>query len=239
MRPQEGKELWRDTGPLALLNDRAYGSSDAKVKFARPRLIDQFEGLFRYEDKPLSLTIYGIRTDQAKVFEWQKEKLRVPAELVIGSKFALFAQDCIDEAGSVESALRKAIKHLARDDGKGNANALDTLIDNATRQYWSTLRPDYLELLERLAALPKDEHAEARFPLQDEWREKERRIVMDVFSEASDGLDTYGDNIQRQVEAERNLRLNLGRIFETIEQKDARKKKSKADNILAEGGDKQ
>lgn len=240
MRPQDGKEIWRDTGPIALLNNKAYESSNATVKFARPRLIDQFEELFHYEAMPLSLTVYGMRTDmKMKIFEWHKGTLAIPAPLVAGSKFASFAQDCIEEAGSVEYALKKSIKHLARDDGKGNAKALDTLIANVTRQYWSSLRPVYSEMLEKLAGLPVDEHAEAKFALQDEWRASEKKAVMSVFNEASDGLDTYGDNIQRQAEAELKLRFSLNAIFETPEQKDARKKKSEALTTSKEGGDKQ
>jgi len=227
LRPKEDREIWRDTGPLALLNARTYLSSDAKVKFARPRLLDQFEDLFRYERAALSLTVYGMRTDmKMKVFEWYREILAVPAQLVIGSKFALFAQDCIDEAGSAEYALRRSMKHLARDDGKANPRALDTLIANGTRRYWSGLRTDYFEMLDALALLPEDERAEARFAIQDRWRDSVRHVAEDVFDEASRDMDTYGDNIQRQVEAERSLQMALKRLFESPEEKDARMAKA-------------
>lgn len=233
MRPQDGKEIWRDTGPLALLREGTYESPKAKVRFARPSLVDQFERLVLNDciprDTPLSLNIYGMRTDmKMKVFEWQKETLSpVPGTLVIGSKFADFAQEAIEDADRVEYALKRAIKHLARDDGKGNPKALDSLIANATRQYWSALRPVYCDLLKELAAVRADQRAEAKFLVEDKWRKDVKQAVMRVFDQASDGFDTYGDSIQRQVEARLSLTRALAKLFETPEQEDARKKKSK------------
>ncbi len=244
MRPQDGKEIWRDTGPLALLRKGIYESPNARVQFARPLLVEQFEWLVKdgriSRDTPLVLTAYGMRTDmKMKVFEWQKETLRVPTPLVVGSKFASFAQEAIDDAGTVEYLLKKAIKHLARDDGKGNPRALDTLIANAARHYWSTLRPIYTTLLEELAELPDYQHAEAKFIVQDKWRDEVRKVVMKAFDSASGGLDTYGESIRRQVEARLNLTNALRNLFATPEQKDARMKKSKARFTSNEGGDKQ
>ncbi|MEN6519698.1 MAG: type I-E CRISPR-associated protein Cse1/CasA [Armatimonadota bacterium] len=225
MRPQDGREIWRDTGPLALLNDNAYKSSDAKVKFSRPLIVDQFQELYSHKDKPFSFAVYGMRTDmKMKVFEWQKEVLSVPVELVIGQNHAIFAQDFIDEADKVEYALRKAIKHLYPRDGAGNSNAFESVIANARRQYWSHLRPHYNDLLKEMAKHSEDELAEAKYALQDEWRTHEKKAAMEAFHTASEDLDTYAENIRRQAEAGRQLQSSINGVFLSPEEKAARKK---------------
>jgi len=238
MRPQDGKEIWRDTGPLALLREGIYKSAKGNVGFNRPSLVDQFERLVVdncISLKSLSLSAYGMRTDmKMKVFEWQKEDLCVPAQLITGSKFANFAQEAIENADRAEYAIKRAIKHLYPRDGNGNAKALETIIDNTTRQYWFILRPIYSDLLEELAAVPGDKRAEAKFLVDDKWRESVRKVAINVFDSASESFDTYGDSIQRQVEARLSLLRSLRTIFDTFEEKDA-KKKSKV-NTSTKGG---
>jgi hypothetical protein len=243
LRPQEGRQIWRDTGPLALLQDRLYESSDAKVRFSRPLLVEQFERLVLDrridEDTPLSLTVYGMRTDmKMKVFEWQKEVLAVPTPMVVGSTFALFAQDRVDEAGRVEFAVEKALKHLYPRDGGGNPKGFNTVIDNAAREYWSELRGSYEAMLDRLAGIPTEEQSEGAIPIRESWQGTIKSLAVKTFTGAAEDMDTYGDSIQRQVEAREILSWRLRSIFETPEQKDARKKKSKVSSTSVKGGDK-
>ena len=144
---------------------------------------------------------------------------------------AMFAQECMDEASKVEYALKKSLKHLVRDDGKSNTKALNTLINNAVRQYWAMLRPEYFLLLNELASLPKEEHAEAVNPLKNSWRQKEGEFATRLYDEYSEDMDTYGDNIQRQVEGRLILNKRLRTMFEPSEQKDARKPKTDSNTM--------
>lgn len=219
LRPEEAREIWRDTGPLALLNENTYSSKESKIEFRRPRILDQFQKLFKYNNEiQLTITVYGMRTDKMKVFEWQREVLVLPKKVAFHSEYAKFAQNTMDDAASVEYALKKALKHLARDDGKGNKRALDTLISNTTREYWAELRPEYFYLLNELAVLPTDEHAEAVFALKNKWAIIEIKLANRLYDQASDNMDAYGDDLQRQVEGKTMLQRNLHGIFKNTRQ---------------------
>ena len=229
MRPQDGKEIWRDTGPLALLHDKTYESSDTKIRFSRPLLVDQFQRFVEDQridkDTPLSLTVYGMRTDmKMKVFEWQREMLRIPLPMVIGSKFSLLAQEFMEEANGVEYELKRSIKHLYPRDAAGNAKGLGTLIANTTRQFWFDLRPKYEDMLNSLSNA-KDEEQTSK--IRDEWRDSMMKIAWNGFNSASDGFDTYADSMQREVEARLMLKRRLFSLFETPDEKASRIKASK------------
>ncbi|EQD25807.1 CRISPR-associated protein Cse1, partial [mine drainage metagenome] len=82
MRPREDRQIWRDTGPLLLLREGDYTSDRGHVRFSRPVIVDQLRLLQR--ERYLSpshretFEVYGMRSDKAKVFEWQYERLTLP-----------------------------------------------------------------------------------------------------------------------------------------------------------------
>jgi hypothetical protein len=133
MRPQEGRDIWRDTGPLALLHEGAYKGEKGEVRFARPSVVNQFALLVRDNridrNTPLSLTAYGMRIKDLKMNfqEWRKESLEVPVPLVIDTNFQIAAQRAMDKADQAEYHLKRAIKKVYPRDASSNSQALEYL----------------------------------------------------------------------------------------------------------------
>ena len=224
IRPQEGKQLWRDTGPLALLHHADIGSQEGKkIQFERPAVVSQFARLSRTalrdrdrkgNARTLSLQVYGMRTDmKMKVFEWQRETLHLPVPLLWNSRYQRIAQDAIEQAEAASSRLGMAIKHAYPRDGQGNKSAFASLIARAQRGYWERLRPEYNRLLEDLSELPVEGAEEAQRLPQIEWEQAVRRIGRKVLDEAIDDLDTDAAALQRSVNARRFFQNALNKLF--------------------------
>ena len=97
IKPGAEKELWRDVGPLALLRKEDYEKSKGKVRYSRPAIVDQYLQLQRDgyvgSSERLEIAVYGMRTDQMKVFEWQCESAAVEGG---GQSRAASATQCIE-----------------------------------------------------------------------------------------------------------------------------------------------
>lgn len=229
MRPQEGKAVWRDTAPLALLSSRSYTRGESKFQFERPHIVEQWAQMIqdRYaEDGLLNLTLYGMRTDlKMKVFEWYREPLALPRSLVLKDEFALRVQQEMERADSIAYALKKAIQKTYKREGKGNAKAFDDLIAYTQRQYWSSIRGAWERLLEEVASLPAAQEAAFRAA----WWEVLRGAGSAALKQAIGDLDTDAEALKRQVEAEQSFYGALHNILATGEERAAREaaKKSK------------
>ncbi len=205
VRPQEGKQVWRDVGPLALLREQDVGKGDERTHYVRPAVVEQYVQL--YQDlssrglvpDSLRLTLYGMRTDlKMKVFEWQRESMEaVPARLVLFELFGSTAQDEINRANKVDSALARALKHAYPRDGKGNKKAFESRIDYARRGFWNGIRPHFMALLTGMAlADPLQLDVDAK-PLVAAWKTRLRNTGYIALEEAIKDLDTEANMILR------------------------------------------
>ena len=234
MRPQEGRQVWRDTGPLALLSKKTYKSGDVTVQFARPQVIEQWTQMMQIYDqeKTLKLALYGMRTDlKMKVFEWYRETLILPAELVMNGTFAARIQAEMERAGSIAYALKRAVQKTYMREGKGNAKAFDELIAYAHRQFWNDVHPAWETLLRESAPLtPADEKAWRQS--QKKWWSNLRDKGEAALRSAIGSLDTDAGALKRQVEAEQSfqtaLYIHLATEQEKAEREAARKTKKSA-----------
>lgn len=231
VRPQEGKAVWRDTGPLALLHAGTHGRGEDAIQYERPRLLDQFAALSRDAwwsgQTELRLTVYGMRTDlKMKVFEWQRETLSLPVPLIIHDPFGLDAQAAIEKAGAVASGLRAAIKKAYERGGAGNSQAFDERIETARRQFWAALRGEYEAYLAHLAALLPEGDAPQIAALRSQWQAVVSRVGRDAFEEAIRDLDTDYQTLKRRVEARKEFGKRLFFAFATAEQRKPKKTKS-------------
>ena len=233
MRPQEDKDVWRDTAPLALLNQRDYTQGGAAIQFRRPAVIDQLVQMTQaeYIDKgPLRLTLYGMRTDlKMKVFEWHRTTLSLPKPLVLQDKFHGEVQREMERAGDAAYALRKAVKMTFDREGEGNKAAFDSLAAYAQRQFWADLRPNYDHFLQEIAPLSasqKEEWDTAR----GRWWAAIRRGGKAALEQAIGDLDADAGALRRQVLAEKSFSNALFRLLMTDDEKAARDadKKTKA-----------
>ena len=208
LRPPEGKQSWRDVGPLALLHSRSHGNGEQKVSFARPRVVDQYADLLKESLAPsdVRLTLYGMRTDmKMKVYEWQRESLdALPAKLVMNEVFGQTAQEEIRHATEVDNGLRRALKLAYPRDGKGNKQAFDSRIDYARRCFWNALRPHYMELLRGLAEADPVHIEEAKKPLINRWKQQIRTIGLQTLDAAIEDLDSETSQLLRVEVLSRN-----------------------------------
>jgi len=226
IRPKEGKELWRETGPLALLKDQG----NDKVQFTRPNLIDQFHELRRSraisKDTRLNLVAYGIRTDQMKVFEWRRESLSVPFALVMDRSSHQVCQDEIDKADEVSSKLRTAVKMTFPRKGEGAKAPQETVAVCAQQWFWHSLQVAHTRFLDDLAVAEAD--VELRAGAIAEWRSEVKRHAWTSLSNAIDHLDTDNEALRRWAEARHWFGKQLAVAYMTNEEKlTAKQRKAK------------
>ena len=239
VRPSEGRQIWRDIGPLALLRHSEDTGRD--VLYERPAVVSQFAQFVRQRilpaDTPLRLAIYGIRTKDAKVLEWQRHQLNPPAPLILEEKFHTLAEAEMKRADDIAYALAQAIKHTYPRDGKGNDKAFNTLIARAQGDFWNRLRLCYTDapasLLHRLAPLqPERDIAEINDVLAD-WRGHLNRIAHKVLWDSIGDLDTDAEAIQRQVEARQKFGWRVWELLHPAEAEARKKEKSKKKGVKA------
>lgn len=218
IRPQEERQLWRDTGPLLLLRSDQYVSAEGKVRFDRPEVIRQFqylqeEGVVPF-DRPLLVEAFGIRSDKAKLFEWQYERLALPAGLNGKPLAGPFVQGCLEKAESVAYHLGKALKKAYPRDGEGNKAAFDRLIQGAGSRFWVQLESVFKEdLLESIAGWDGYDSVVQR-RIAEEWSRVVRRHGWESLEAVLRDLDADAAALERQVEARGFFEGAVARIFD-------------------------
>lgn len=221
MRPQEGKEIWRDTAPLALLNER----SGSEKQFRRPQIIEQWAQMVQEKyiaTGPLRLKLYGMRTDlKMKVFEWHAEPMTLPCALALDEEYGRRVLGEMQRADSIAYALKRAIQKTYKREGKGNAKAFDDLTAYAQRQFWSESHRAWNTLLDRMAALPPMDEADWADVQRAWWAELKEKGEA-ALTAAIGGLDTDAEALRRQVDAEQSFQNALYVLLATESEKTAR-----------------
>jgi CRISPR type I-E-associated protein CasA/Cse1 len=117
---EEGKELWRDTASLLLLQQsdgpkkrRLPNGKEQVTLFERPAVISQWASL-RQEVNIFACNLYVLSTSEAKVEEWQRQELRIGAPLVWEARLHNEAQAAMERAETVFYCLKWAIKKAHR-----------------------------------------------------------------------------------------------------------------------------
>jgi CRISPR system Cascade subunit CasA len=213
IRTREGKEIWRDMGPIALLRETQKGGpSDRKWKYDRPRVLDQIEEL-PDKEKEVRLAVYAMRTDlKMKVFEWQREELFVPGKVILHDAFAVEAQKSMEQAEQAAHAFGNAVKVAYPRGANGNPKGFDGSIDYAERQYWHNLREAFREMLDDFNALALEDIA-GRTPIRAEWARRVQSEAWAAFTLAIGDYDTNAHALERQTRARRLLGSILAKIF--------------------------
>jgi len=214
LRPKEGRELWRDTGPISLLQDKDYESHHGRgiVRFNRPVIMTQFAhmastGLLPCRPK-LDLVAYGMRTDlNMKVFEWQREALAVPVPLLSRSSLCAEAQRASEQAEAVASAIAQCARAVYPRGGADNRAGFGRRIAAAHRRYWADLRSDFETLLWALAALPVHASIDEAQPCLRHWRDRLWQVGMAALEQAIGDLDTDAALLARQVHARSDFQV--------------------------------
>jgi len=215
VKMREGRPLWRDAGPLVLLDEYIHGEDEKKIAFRRPEVIgNAFE--IADADRPLGVQIYGMRTDlKMKVFEWAKSCLAVPVGLGRSTRLGSVVDHEFQLAEKAAFALRTNTKALYPREGKGNKDALGRLVDRSERGFWLLLEGHLYPLMNGFAALGEDaaEDADLIAATAGPWREAVTRLAVQKFEEAAKDMDADSDALMRQVQARSRLKATLRKVL--------------------------
>ncbi|WP_158308896.1 type I-E CRISPR-associated protein Cse1/CasA [Methanocella arvoryzae] len=236
LRPDENKALWRDIGPLMLLQHGDYSGKDGKVSFDRPAVVTQYKqmvsnGMIK-RSEPLRLEVYGIRTDgKMKIYEWYHEKLALPIEILKKANSGRQIQDAMDLADSVAYILRKAMKKAYPRNAKSNESGFDNLILSVQSSYWSHLKGQFESIFLKTLSQQDENDLDAYTKLMEQWK----KILDDTGKNALDKglgpLDTDGDSLRRQVKAmnEYSSGIRFALYPDSIQAKKKNRQKNKED----------
>ncbi len=215
IRMRENRPLWRDAGPLVLLNEGEHGRQEKKISFQRPDVVEQAFALVD-SGAPLVIQIYGMRTDmKMKVFEWAKSSWSVPPKLGLSTRLGSLIQQEFDRAEDVAYGLRSSAKLLSPGVGSRNKEALMTIINRCERMYWQRLEEHFHPLMEAFAALDPnapDDPALIAAAAHD-WRKAIGRLAREQFELAAKDMDTDSDALERQVRARSSLNKKLRKVL--------------------------
>ncbi|MEX2755945.1 MAG: type I-E CRISPR-associated protein Cse1/CasA [Candidatus Sigynarchaeota archaeon] len=220
LRAQEGKDIWRDTGPLLLLQEHQYRSLDKNpVSYEKPIVVKQFVDLkinrVLSKSTSLAVNVYGIRTDgKMKIYDWQKVSLSLPADIVINPTAGESMQENMERADGVSRMFYAAMKMAYPRDGEGNDKANENLIKIVQRKFWNALEPrynvDFVAFLQGLAPNDPDFKTKA----QRVWSDKVKPIAKELIDQALDPLDATADEIRRVINARNMFIYKLKQILD-------------------------
>ncbi len=218
VRPQEERELWRDTGPLLLLQEKEYRGAK-KIRFEKPLVVTQFRQLAmeRIIDSKRSIIVeaYGAQTDKMKFFEWRFDRLVLPAGLYNEEWAGSLVQDAVDQADLVAYFLGKALKKAYPREGKSNKAAFDDAISNCKRAFWDVLRHEFNRFLDDLSTHGRND-IDRYSKYIAKWRVVLRDRAVDALEEVLDDLDADAGALERQVAARDSFYLYLRKAFQKI-----------------------
>jgi CRISPR system Cascade subunit CasA len=215
IRMRESRPLWRDAGPLLLLNEAEHGLGDRKFSFRRPDVVEHAFAITNTDDS-LSVQVYGMRTDmKMKVFEWAKSDWTVPSKLGRSTRLGSLVQRELDRAEQAAYRLRSCIKALFPHEGAGNKGALGTIADRCERAYWQRLENGFHPLMTAFASLDPEAPDDPALiaTTAKAWRGAIRSLALVQFESAAEDMDADGDALERQVRARTRLNNMLRKVL--------------------------
>ena len=216
IRMREARPLWRDAGPLVLLQGTDYGRSERRVVFRRPDVVEQvFTSIAKHGQ--LAIHAYGMRTDlKKKVFEWVVARWDVPAKLGRSTRLGDLVHQELDRAEDAVYALRTQIRMLFPRDGAGRKEALRSITDRCERAYWQRLERELAPLMGAFAELDPVEAPDDPAVISEtasEWRRTIERLALEQFESAAKDMDADSDALERLVRARTRLTDRLRRVI--------------------------
>ncbi|MGI5939723.1 MAG: type I-E CRISPR-associated protein Cse1/CasA [Thermoleophilia bacterium] len=215
IRMRENRPLWRDAGPLLLVNDIHGGRGDKRVCFKRPDVVDQ-AFMVDIDGLPQAIHVYAMRTDlKMKIFEWTKGSWVVPPALGRSTRLGGLVEYELERAEKAGRCLWSSVKSLYPREGAGNKNALKSVSNRCERAYWMALEKEFVSLLDSFAALDPDAPDDPSLidATAKPWRETISSLVLEQFERAAKDMDTDGEALERLVKARARLQGSLRKVL--------------------------
>jgi CRISPR system Cascade subunit CasA len=208
------RQLWRNSHSFLRSAD----------KENRPQIVEWVaklaaEGLV---DKLINLQILGMCADKAKPLAWSVENFAVPTIYIQDKKLSQRLKDAIDFAEDHRqifaafkgSPYQKLAEVLKNNEAGKLASALD-----GESQYWSTIDPIFLDLLQEL---PKDkEQIEEKLSA---WKKYVQKAASNAFTDSIESIRNY----EARAIALRTLEWKLADLRMEPEEKAQKKAKAAA-----------
>lgn len=215
VRMRENRSLWRDAGPLFLVNDLEHGRGESRVAFKRPDVV-QAAFLIEMDGLPSRIQAYAMRTDmKMKVFEWARAVWRVPPALGRSTRLGAVASEEMERAERGAWALKKSIRALYPTRNSPPTEGLAGLATRCERSYWQGLEAEFASLLGEIAGLGPDapDAPELVRAATRDWRGAIEALAIQQFEAAAKDMDSDGEALKRAVEARGRLVGNLRRLL--------------------------
>ncbi len=203
---REDRALWRDF--------HAFVPKPTDVATKPPQVVESALEVLRYANRsrqnPLTLAVYGLSNDQAKIQFWRAESFRLPDAVLSNFDVYGFVKAQLDAAEDTGSWLRSAGRALAaklltisdRQPLKDDVSKLAASFPHLAH-YWSSLEREFTGLLERLPADPDEFQAQLR-ALENGWWDILARTARRAFEMAA---TSAGDDARalRAIESSRRV----------------------------------
>jgi CRISPR system Cascade subunit CasA len=184
---REDRGLWRDFHALVPKPTAA----DTKP----PQVVENALEVLRYANQsrrnPVTLGVFGLSNDQAKIQLWRSESFRLPDAALTDFDVYGFVRSQLEAAEETGSYLRSAGRALAanllsagdRSPHKDDISKLAASFPHLSH-YWSTLEREFAGLLERLPGDPDVFQAQQR-ALENGWLDILARTARQAFDLAA------------------------------------------------------
>lgn len=209
LRIEEGHPLWLDAGPLALLRSGVCRRWSKERAFVGPEVVANASEAI--SDADLRIRFYGLRTDQAKVFEWTKAAFRIPVALRQRPRVGALVMDELSKVDTCAWELRSKIRQLYPREGAGNKSALGNISSQCERAFWQQLEQQLQPLMIAFARLSDNapDDPDLIKATAKPWREAIERTIKEQFERAAKDMDSDSDALERQVRARGRLHNSL------------------------------
>ncbi|WP_457557382.1 type I-E CRISPR-associated protein Cse1/CasA [Candidatus Harpocratesius sp.] len=144
-----GKDFWRDYGPLMLLSEKDYENEKTHIRYNRPTIITQLQDIYQDEEEldleRVSLNLYVLESDKAKLKNWRRSILSLPKEITFSEHAGAIIQELLDAAELAEYYINLSLKHLYPRDAKGNSKGFNLIREQAKTNFWNQLHQPFEE----------------------------------------------------------------------------------------------
>jgi len=209
MTPKEGREIWRDVGPLLILHEKDYKyvTKKEEIRYEKPLVLKQYEQIKREILELLKTEIYGLRTDSKnKYFEWMYEPLNIPGAYNTSESRRFLVQKTIEIADQTCYWLKGALKKLTPDSDKDRSYIL-----YAQRSFWDSAKPPFFSFLETMSSSLEDSNIEKKMML--EWKKQLIKIANGVLKETFVKFTETGTDFINQAKAHHHFWPHFHSLF--------------------------
>ncbi|MGQ9502991.1 MAG: type I-E CRISPR-associated protein Cse1/CasA [Anaerolineae bacterium] len=197
--------LWREYVSLFLEH-----AQDETQKSRRPAVLDQIAELIESLDEDAgslySFRCVGLRTEQAKVFEWVEAGFEVPPALLRDQQGGYLLREAIEFAEQCASIIRSEFKkHFIKTQKRKGDASLCTYMEE---RFWTALAAPFRELVFQVSTPDQAQRLDAR----KGWMERCLREARDIFRDSAQHIGDDAAALRRCIEAENVVSRRLKKL---------------------------